>query len=263
MAHVQTNISETTQNSTSASVTLPNPVGVGNCIIGMVCFDFAFSGVPTVTDDQSNTYTVASPSFSVFQSSQLAAAAFYLGNITNQPRTITASISPSASLIKVVAGEYTGAIRLANPLDGGSPAVATGTFTAGSVLSLPSVNAGFVEDIWWGVVCRTGGTLTAQIPSFLQFRAYDQTDFTVATMDAIYTTPGVHTTGIISNTSSPYLIWSSGLRPMVVPGPTKLVVQGKAQPTAIIKPNSKSLAAFQGRGELINPNAPGGWSGGL
>lgn len=264
MPQVQSAISQTLKNSTTATLTFPQKIGVGNAIVGMVCYDYTFSAATSsITDDQSNTYTqgtadivqynIGNPNFW-----QLRAVPFYLGNITNGPQTLTVSLSPSATFTKILASEYTGAIRLANPIDVFGFQVGD-MVNPGTAVDWASFSTQYNnEDIWWGVFSRDGGVITVSstftgiTPGF-NVRASDSTDTSALIFDQTVLAKNVSANAYVSvSVPTDYVVGNVNLRPALAGGSSLVNLRGKlTTPKVTISPPSKSLFTLQGQCALV------------
>jgi hypothetical protein len=85
---------------TSGSVSFNNSVGAGNCVFGMIAID-NLANLTSLTDDKGNNYlpNILAPNFN-------GRALFWLGPISNGPKTVTANLSVSSSLVDVAVAEF-------------------------------------------------------------------------------------------------------------------------------------------------------------
>jgi hypothetical protein len=112
ISHVQGAIGPDTASGSVSSVcvTLTSTVGFGNFVCGAVVFGQSGASAPTlssVKDDKGNTYTVVDTFYD--NTNFECTATFYLANITNGPKTITATLAAaSPGYVRMVAAEYSG-----------------------------------------------------------------------------------------------------------------------------------------------------------
>lgn len=151
----------------SISVTL-SAIGSGNTVVTCCTWDSAGVTLTSVTDNQSNSYTV-SENINDAPDTQAFATAVR-GNITNAPTVISFNFSAAPSSPGMIATEYSGVLAATDPRDGHTGqlqnAVATTTNAATSGNITTSVNGdqiiGFIANTNPGndtVVAGTGFTV--------------------------------------------------------------------------------------------------------
>lgn len=143
--------------STSVALTLPAPVGVGNCLCGLLTWDTGT--VASLTDNKGNTYNLEATST---DSNGVHVAAFSRTNITNGPQTLTATFSTSAAGRMLAADEFSGtSTASSDERDGtahGGLSQSTGTSATDGTASGPFTTAKD-GDLIYGA-CETTETTT-------------------------------------------------------------------------------------------------------
>lgn len=261
MPHVQSATSETTVNTLSATVSFGNKVGFGHAVIGVIAWDYTFSGAITITDDKSNTYNITASQFLTNSGVyQLGVAGIYLGNITNFPQTLTAAVSPSAAYVKLMVSEYATVWPINNPLDTAftfSPV----SVTSGVTFQSPTIGTLYNnEDIWTAVIIRGGGTVTpiGTIPSNLNLttRASNTTDFTGLAVDTSSLRPlSVYFAQFQANVTAPAIVTTCSLRPgATAQGLCMVRGQVLPRPPQILAKNISQVGLLSPRSVLTQTN---------
>ena len=163
MAHVQSAHNASSVAQTTLAATFGAAVGSGGAVCGGFTFDTGAT-LTSVKDDKNNTYNTET----VLQDgvSGQQCVAFSLGNITNAPTIITATISPAVAFLAMVVDEYSAILATADPRDvhGGQiqdgiahPLPGTGT----DGISSGSFTTGTNGDLIYGVTFDTSSTILA------------------------------------------------------------------------------------------------------
>lgn len=92
----------TATTHTSFAATFGNTVGSGHTVAGYTIWAPGTPGNPTVTDDKGNTYTVQNVTYDGHTESH----AFYAINITNSPKTITATYPGAEGFVSISISEF-------------------------------------------------------------------------------------------------------------------------------------------------------------
>lgn len=149
IAHIQTGDNFAASGS-SIAVTLTNTVTPGNTVAGQVAFELG-SGVniTSITDDKSNSYNIVQ-NFTGGAGTTFRVASYYLANITNSPKTITANLSASATGAQIVADEFSGVSSISS-IDNWS-----GQFQSAPGTALNAITSGYATtqypyDLIYGV----------------------------------------------------------------------------------------------------------------
>jgi hypothetical protein len=149
--------------ASSCAVTLGATVGSGNLVVFAVG---AQSGsTATVADDKGNTYTAA-PSPNPVTGNSYEVFMFYLGNITNGPITMTATLGASRTFVQCFAEEYSG--MATSPFD-----VSTAQFQATPGTTADAVTSGNATttvngDLIWAITASTNTSTFSVGTSFTQ-----------------------------------------------------------------------------------------------
>ena len=141
--------------STTYSLSFPATIGISNAVCGIVSWDNpSVSSLTSITDDKNNTYTILRRLRAAGNSQN--AASFYLSNITNSSKTITATFSASVGWRGLALRELTG-VDVTSPLNGetGQVLLPAGT-TTDSVTSGPITTTFAGNYIFGGAVVTSG-----------------------------------------------------------------------------------------------------------
>lgn len=141
-------------NLTGATPTIAvtNPVGSGNLYCGGVCHD-STQTLNSVTDDQSNTYNLSSTFTDT--TNAIAVTAFWLGNVTNGPKTITLHFSASTNACGVVS-EFSGDLAASNPNDGSTGQFQSSIASGANNQTSTSITTTTAGDLIFGVGVDSG-----------------------------------------------------------------------------------------------------------
>lgn len=157
IAHVQNANAGTSASGTSISAT-GSVIGSGNVVCGCVFFDNPAATLTSVTDDQSNTYTIEQ-TIQNSDGSNLFLSSFYLTNITNGPKTVTANFGSSTPHTQITWDEYSG-LAASAVLDGhagqaqAAPGTGTDAITSGNFTTTDNGDL-----IWAGMFCGSGNAV--------------------------------------------------------------------------------------------------------
>jgi hypothetical protein len=151
-------------SSATVAITLGAPIGNGNMVCITVGWSTTVSGdTVTVTDNQSNVYTLADKIFG--SSVSYMWATFYCLNITNAPQTITATIARSVTFASILADEFSG---VGNTLDAHTGQVQV-SISAGTNITSGNCTTNFAGDLVYGTtVCAGGASTITKGASFTQ-----------------------------------------------------------------------------------------------
>lgn len=159
-AHVQGILGPdgTSTTSTTVALAFSSVVTSGNSVYGLVAWDDTSARTLTsVTDDKSNTYNLGLLVDATTDGE--FSRTFWLGNITNAPKTITATFSAAIGFRRMLIDEYSGVLAVSNPSDGNT-GVRQASATAASSGNITTTISG---DLIYGAIydAAATGTLTA------------------------------------------------------------------------------------------------------
>jgi hypothetical protein len=115
--------------STTVATTLASTVGVGNAVFVFFFITSPTATVTNVTDDKGNTYTAVGAQTDVNVASRTFT--YYALNVSNSPKTITATYSTSLPFSGMLVDEYSG-IAAVSALDGNGSLSQKGLGTSGA-----------------------------------------------------------------------------------------------------------------------------------
>jgi hypothetical protein len=149
-AHVQGGNNSSLASSTTITVTLRAPIANADAIAGYVTWDSTGgAALLTVKDDKNNSYTVVDNINDTGDGQ--STATFYLVNITNWPKTITATFSKSIGWRALLVDEYSG-IATSAALDGHRSSLQMGVGTGANAASSGSFATTRAGDLIYGVI---------------------------------------------------------------------------------------------------------------
>lgn len=142
----------------SFSVAFSSTVGSGNLVVGALTYANNLGDkLTSVTDDKGNSYTIVSKIFDSVNSQYNAI--FYLGNVTNAPKTITANYSASTqNWVRITLAEFSGVVTT-SPLDVTTSQMSPGS-TSTDGLSSGSVTTTAAGDLIYGAFFDNQGAAT-------------------------------------------------------------------------------------------------------
>lgn len=193
--------------ASAPALSFSNPVGNGNCVLGMITYD-STATLTSVTDDKSNTYHISDTATN--GTDTVSTGQFYLANITNAPQTITCNLSGGANC-SVIIDEFSGVQNLTDPRDGHSIR-ASGTSNASAVTNATTTTVN--GDLIYAAAASTAAgsahiTGAAGTGTILEnYTAGSQPPYSVASQWQIQSTAGSITP---SYTCSATSRWNSGV----------------------------------------------------
>lgn len=136
------------------TVAVTNPIGSGNLYCGGVAHDSAQT-LSSVTDDKSNTYNLSTTFTDTVNA--IAVTAFWLGNITNGPKTITLHFSAATNSLAVVS-EFSGDLAASNPSDGSTGQFQTAIAAGANNQTSTAITTTTAGDLAFGVGVDSNNT---------------------------------------------------------------------------------------------------------
>src|SRR6202034_294101 len=151
-AHVQGGVIE--GSGTTIALTLPGAVGTSNLVAGEVAF---LSGnLVSIVDDKGNDYVIVD----TLTGGGLIVVSFYLANIANGPKTLTANFSASQGFSSLIVDEYSG-VAPASPLDNHQIQYQTSIPSGNDGISSGSAITQYSGDLVYGAMNGPPDTIVA------------------------------------------------------------------------------------------------------
>lgn len=159
--HVQSGSNGSTASATSIAVTLPSLVQSGSTVVGFVTCTATSASLPTitVTDDKGNTYAQKSTVYDSVGGQR--SVSFILGNITNTPRTLTATFGSATTFVAIFADEYSGVAAQSDPTDAFTAQLVSSPGTSADGISSGNITTTQASEIVWGATLNSGTTTGA------------------------------------------------------------------------------------------------------
>lgn len=204
IARVQGALGADNSSGASVATAFTSAVASGDLVVGMVTWDATLgTTLASVTDDKGNTYNLGTHLHDSTHNQDLEL--FYLGNITNAPKTLTASFAGSAPNCceRLTLDEYSG---VTGTTDGMLGTVNQAPGTGNDGLSSGSFTTTTKGDLIYAVATITSGSTT-----FLAGTGFTARNSVggspnvndVTTEDAVQSNPGATSGTFTLNTSTP------------------------------------------------------------
>lgn len=141
-------------NMTTFAVVLPSTVTSGSLVCGSLSFENSLGQtLVSVTDDKSNTYNIVDTRDDTPDTQ--VCASFYLANVTNSPKTITATFSGVGSSANgMLVDEYSG-VATSSPLDVHTSNIQTLVGTGANAITSTAVTTTVPGDLIYGATWNT------------------------------------------------------------------------------------------------------------
>ena len=141
-ARVQEACVSDSANATTVAITI-SAVGNGNGVAGIVMWGSATNTLVSVTDNQSNTYTIHGTQLNPGGNNR-STARFYRLNITNAPTIITATVSPGVTYHSMGVVEFSGCDAFDGGVSQAQTPAPTGTDGMTSTAITTTANGDFI-----------------------------------------------------------------------------------------------------------------------